>query len=102
MGGGGPDPPNPPPGSLDKDLEVRGCFKKQSGAAPENDSISPQIKLALYITVLFTSIDLNEFKPDLLFPLRTAVAQVITLYLLEMINVYFLFTTSICSLDKTF
>ena len=58
---------------LDKDPELRGCFKKQSGVAPENDSISPQINLALYIKVLtlFTSSDLNEFKPDMLLPLRS-------------------------------
>ena len=77
MGGGGGGlqtsrilPLHPP---LDKDPELRGCFQKQSGAAPENDSISPQINLALYIKVLtlFTSIDLNEFKPDMLFPLRS-------------------------------
>ena len=61
-------PLDPP---LDKDPELRGRFKKQSGPAPENDSISPQINLALYIKVLFTSIDLNEFKPDMLFPLRS-------------------------------
>ena len=62
-------PLDPP---LDKDPELRGCVKKQSWAAPENDSISPHMNLALHIKVLtlFTSIDLNEFKPDMLFPLR--------------------------------